>query len=149
MPSTHTTAAPDKGARPASARQLEALKKDARRNRQVFQAPATFREASERLTRIGIVFSDKTEEPKPTARQKKALSGLAASRGQTFQTPKTMAQASEQIQALMAAKPISSYERQRERDIATSVGRGRVSAANVGEDEVEGYGSTATWSKVA
>jgi hypothetical protein len=83
---------------------------------------------------------------KPTRKQLNYLRALAKRTGQTFTWPKTMESASEEIDRLKGVKPTHRTDRRRElRDIQDDLATGRGDAARVRDDELSGYGSTATW----
>jgi hypothetical protein len=83
---------------------------------------------------------------KPTAKQMAYLRALAASRGQTFTYPKTSRQASAEIRRLKALPPTSRVERRIERDEGDRhVDGQQLNSPRVRDDEVAGWGSTATW----
>lgn len=84
--------------------------------------------------------------PKPTPKQLALLRQLAARTGQTFAYPKTRAAASIEIQRLEQAKRTPRADLLREqRAIQRDMAEQRGDAARVREDELAGYGSTATW----
>ena len=83
--------------------------------------------------------------PKP--KQLSYLKDLAKKAGETFEYPETRAKASAEITRLLARKGLSPAERRREAFEARSrAGERHGDAAAVREDEVAGWGSTATWS---
>ena len=82
---------------------------------------------------------------KPTAPQLRYLRSLAQRTGQTFTYPHTFAQASREIDRLKRARPSSYAELEIEREIADAVALGERDAARVRADEIDGYGSSATW----
>ena len=84
---------------------------------------------------------------KPTSRQLSYLKALASQRGQTFTYPRTRAQASREINRLKGVRADSHADRRREhKQIADAIQAGPSNvAARVGADEIDGYGSTATW----
>lgn len=85
----------------------------------------------------------------PTRKQLAYLRDLAISRGQTFTTPRTSREASTEIRRLKALRPTGRVERRVEReDGERHISRERLDSAAVRRDEVTGYGSSATWSKV-
>jgi hypothetical protein len=85
----------------------------------------------------------------PTARQLSYLRALANRTGQTFTYPKTSRQASHEIRRLRAARPTSRIESDLERlDLAAEQAAREANCdVPVQRGEVEGYGSTATWSR--
>ena len=83
---------------------------------------------------------------KPTPKQFNYLRALAQRTGQTFTRPTTMEAASEEIDRLKGVKATPRSDRRRElREIQDDLATGRGDAARVRENEVSGYGSTATW----
>ena len=84
---------------------------------------------------------------KPTARQLSYLKALASARGQSFTYPHTVSEASREINRLKGIRPDSRADRRRERHaIADAIQAGPADvAAHVRADEIDGYGSTATW----
>lgn len=81
----------------------------------------------------------------PTPRQLRYLRSLAQRTGQTFTYPHTSAQASREIIRLKQARPSSHAELEIERQIADAVAVGEQDAARVRDEEISGYGSSATW----
>lgn len=96
---------------------------------------------------------DPAAPPKPTAKQMRYLRDLADRLGQTFAYPSTRREASAEIQRLKALA--AGRERDLDRDTARRehLQTSRDMAEQFGgdsrhtDDEVTGYGSTATWSK--
>ena len=85
----------------------------------------------------------------PSARQLNYLKALANRTGQTFTYPRTSRDASREIQRLKAVRPSSRVELELERvDVAAEQAAPEANC-DVGVDlsEIEGYGSTATWSR--
>lgn len=83
----------------------------------------------------------------PKKRQLSYLEDLAEAAGETFTYPETRAKASAEITRLLARKRLSPAERRREAFEARSrAGERHGDAAGVRDDEIVGYGSTATWS---
>ena len=75
------------------------------------------------------------------------LRDLAEAAGESFSSPQTRAQASAEITRLLARKSLSPAERRREAfEARCEAGERHGDAASVREDEVAGWGSTATWS---
>ena len=97
------------------------------------------------------MFTPHPKEPqmpaKPTARQLSYLKALASARGQSFTYPQTSAEASREINRLKGTRPDSHADRRRERHaIADAIQAGPADvAARVRSDEIDGYGSSATW----
>jgi hypothetical protein len=81
----------------------------------------------------------------PTPAQQTYLRQLADRTGQTFVTPRTRQEASSQIRRLQGESRSPRYERVEDRRAVTDEQRAALSAARVREDEISGYGSTATW----
>ena len=83
---------------------------------------------------------------KPTPKQLKYLRALAQRTGQTFAYPRTMEAASDEIDRLTGVKATPRTDRRRElREVQDDLATGRGDAARVRDDELSGYGSTATW----
>ena len=85
----------------------------------------------------------------PSARQLNYLKALANRSGQTFTYPTTSSDASREIQRLKAVRPSSRIERELERLDFAAEQAAREANCDVRVDlsEIEGYGSTATWSR--
>jgi hypothetical protein len=84
--------------------------------------------------------------PPPTARQQRYLRRLALERGISFVPPRTRHEASRTIERLLGRASDSRADRRREiRAVQDDLARGAGDAARVREEEVTGYGSTATW----
>jgi hypothetical protein len=82
----------------------------------------------------------------PTARQQRYLRQLALERGVSFVPPRTSLEASRAIEQLLGRSPDPRADRRREtRGVQDDLAHGTGDAARVREDEVSGYGSTATW----
>ena len=82
----------------------------------------------------------------PTARQQRYLRQLALERGVSFVPPRTSLEASRAIEQLLGRTPDSRADRRREmRVVQDDLARGDGDSARVREDEISGYGSTATW----
>ena len=82
----------------------------------------------------------------PTAKQLAFLRALAQRTGETFSYPRTRAQASSEIRRLQQRKPSSRVERFLDRRyVARDLQTGAGDAVRFGDDEVQGYGSTARW----
>jgi hypothetical protein len=82
----------------------------------------------------------------PSKPQLKLLKRLAEETGETFIWPRSPRAAGEEIERLLDTKPTSRTDRRRESaqlsdDLATKFG----DAASVRDDELAGYGSTASW----
>jgi hypothetical protein len=85
----------------------------------------------------------------PSARQLNYLKALANRSGQTFTYPTTSSDASREIQRLKAVRPTSRVELGLERlDLAAEqAARDANCDVPIHRSEIEGYGSTATWSR--
>jgi hypothetical protein len=91
-----------------------------------------------------------TAEPgakRPTARQLSCLRALAQRSGQTFTWPGTRAAASREIRRLKQAAPSTRVERELERFdwAAEAAAREANCDVPIRPDELQGYGSSATW----
>lgn len=95
----------------------------------------------------GLAPAPGNENP-PTRRQLAYLRGLANRTGQTFAYPRTASHANREIRRLKNAQPSSHVERAVERkQIADAIAAGPEDASRVREAEIEGFGSSATWSE--
>jgi hypothetical protein len=84
----------------------------------------------------------------PTRRQLAYLKVLADRAGQTFTYPSSREQASRQINRLKRAEPSTLTERRVERKlIADAIASGPHDSTRVRDDELVGYGSSATWAR--
>jgi hypothetical protein len=84
----------------------------------------------------------------PTRRQLAYLKVLADRAGQTFTYPITREEASLQINRLKRTEPSTRTERRVERKlIADAIATGPHDSARVRDDELVGYGSSATWAQ--
>ena len=84
----------------------------------------------------------------PTRRQLAYLKVLADRAGQTFTYPVTREEASLQINRLKRAEPSTRTERRVERKlIADAIATGPLDSTRVRDDELAGYGSSATWAQ--
>ena len=85
----------------------------------------------------------------PSARQLNYLKALANRTGQTFTYPRTSRAASREIQRLKKVRPSSRIELELERLDLTGEQAAREANCDVRVHlgEIEGYGSTATWSR--
>jgi hypothetical protein len=85
----------------------------------------------------------------PSARQLNYLKALANRTGQTFTYPRTSRDASREIQRLKTVRPTSRIELELERlDVASEQAARQVNCdVPIHSGEIEGYGSTATWSR--
>ena len=84
----------------------------------------------------------------PTRRQLAYLKVLADRAGQTFTYPISREDASRQINRLKRAEPSTRTERRVERKvIADAIATGPHDSTRVRDDELAGYGSSATWAQ--
>ena len=84
----------------------------------------------------------------PTRRQLAYLKVLADRAGQTFTYPITREEASLQIARLKRAEPSTGTERRVERKvIADAIATGPHDSTRIRDDELVGYGSSATWAQ--
>jgi hypothetical protein len=85
--------------------------------------------------------------PRPTARQLTYMRALAQRAGQTFTWPRTRIQASREIRRLKGVTPSSAIERELERVDWPAEAAAREANCDVPirADELQGYGSSATW----
>ena len=82
----------------------------------------------------------------PTAKQLAFLRALAQRTGETFTSPRTRGEASSEIRRLQQRQPSSRVERFLDRrDVARDIQTGSGDAVRFGDDEVQGYGSSARW----
>jgi hypothetical protein len=81
----------------------------------------------------------------PTQRQQTYLRQLAERTGQTFAVPRTRAEASREIERLERTEPSAPFERRGDRHAVSHERRAEPYGARVRDDEVRGYGSSATW----
>jgi hypothetical protein len=84
---------------------------------------------------------------KPTERQQRYLRQLAIERGESFTPPRTMAEASAEIRRLKSRRPSSRVETRIDRKAVSEAFASAGGAARVTDDEVTGYGGSATWRK--
>jgi hypothetical protein len=84
----------------------------------------------------------------PTPRQLRYLRDLALRTGQSFAYPTTAAEASRQIDRLKALRRTPAADRRRElREVSREMAEHRGDSSRIDQDvELEGYGSTASWS---
>jgi len=85
----------------------------------------------------------------PSARQLNYLKALANRTGQTFTYPRTSSDASRAIRRLKTVRPTSRVELEVERlDLAAEQAAREANCdVPIHRSEIEGYGSTATWSR--
>lgn len=86
-------------------------------------------------------------DPRPTPKQLRYLRSLALQRGETFAVPATKAEASREIRRLRSRKRSSKAELYHDRNEVSKGLSSSPDAARVRDDEITGYGSSATWSK--
>jgi hypothetical protein len=92
--------------------------------------------------------TDQPSGPPPTAKQQRYLRRLALERGVSFTPPRTRRDASRLIDQLRRRRPESRNDRRREiRDVQADLATGRGDAARIRDDEITGYGSSATWKR--
>lgn len=88
--------------------------------------------------------------PAPTGKQQAYLRKLALERGVSFTPPKTRSEASRLIDQLKGRRPDSPADRLREhRALQADMATRRSDAARIREVELQGHGSSATWSERA
>ncbi len=80
---------------------------------------------------------------KPSPKQQAYLRSLAQKTGTSFTPPKTRSEASREIDRLKALSGSPRHERHTDRQAVQQAQRG--GATHVRNEEIEGYGSTATW----
>jgi hypothetical protein len=81
----------------------------------------------------------------PTRNQLTYLRALAEQTGTTFSMPRTRGQASAEIGRLKALSRSSRHERREDRDAVSRNHTEQQPASSVRDDEIAGYGSTASW----
>jgi hypothetical protein len=81
----------------------------------------------------------------PTAKQMALLRRLADERGQTFAYSRSRVEASQQIEQLRRAERSTRSERTEDRRAVGRRARQAADATSIRRDEVDGYGSSATW----
>jgi hypothetical protein len=121
-----------------------------------FEAPADRRSASVAIARL-LGRGSHAGPDKPTAKQMRQLRRLADATGETFAYPKTIAQASAEIDRMLGRMRLFSAEelrtdredRRRERDDISRDFAHAGGATRHLDTEVSGYGSSATWRRVA
>jgi hypothetical protein len=85
---------------------------------------------------------------KPTPKQLNALRRMAYATGGSFAYPTTFAEASSEIERLKETKRSGWADRRaEEKAVRSAVATARGGAARVRDEEVAGYGSTATWAR--
>jgi phage terminase large subunit-like protein len=88
-------------------------------------------------------------ETRPTPKQMKLLRNLASERGQSFAYPSTSAEARREISRLLKTKRSHRSEIAADRAAVGREAREALDGALVRRDEVQGYGSSATWRRTA
>jgi hypothetical protein len=84
-------------------------------------------------------------DSKPTGAQLRYLRQLADQTGTTFTPPATRRQASAEIARLKRRPRSVRFERRNERRAVGRALREQQPASSVRDDEIQGYGSNATW----
>jgi len=84
-------------------------------------------------------------DDRPTAKQQNYLRSLAQKTGTSFTPPRTKAQAHQEIDRLKALAASPRHERQTDRKAVRQGLATATSATRIRDEEIEGYGSTATW----
>jgi hypothetical protein len=135
--------------KPASNKQKDLLQELCDRLDEPYTEPTSSAIAHREISRLIKADNDrrsaKDAEP-PTRRQLQHLRTLAMRTGQTFVPPTTKRQAAATIERLQEATPSSRVERYLDHKAVWDRDTNRApSLAAVREDEVTGYGSTATW----
>jgi len=89
-----------------------------------------------------------SNHPHPTTAQLKYIRALALQRGRTFTPPRTKSEASQLINELKRTPPNSITERREDlRAVRDAMHTRSGDAARIRDDELDGYGSTATWKR--
>jgi hypothetical protein len=83
----------------------------------------------------------------PTDKQLSYLRSLAVSRGETFVVPTSKSEASSEIERLKGRRRSSHADRAAERYAGRQIADRWAPATNVRPEEIEGYGSTARWTR--
>jgi hypothetical protein len=83
----------------------------------------------------------------PTAKQERYLRTLAEKRGVSFVPPRTRTEASRAIRELLRRRPDTRADQARDRRAVQDALAKAGDDARVSERELEGYGSSATWSR--
>jgi hypothetical protein len=84
----------------------------------------------------------------PTAKQQAYIHHLALARGISFSPPRTSAEASRLIDELKRRRPDSAADQRRERkQVRVDLDNNAGGATRVHENELDGYGSSATWKR--
>ena len=86
---------------------------------------------------------------RPSPDQMKLLRSLAAERGQTFAYPSTGREASREIRRLLKTKRSHHGEVAADRAAVGRYAREALDGAIVRRDEVQGFGSSATWRRAS
>ena len=86
---------------------------------------------------------------RPTQEQMKLLRRLAAERGQTFAYPSTGREASREIRRLLKTKRSHRSDVAADRAAVGREAREALDGAIVCRDEIQGYGSSASWRRAS
>jgi hypothetical protein len=92
-----------------------------------------------------MTISTQNSTKQATPKQLGLLSRLCQERGVTYTKPRDRADASQQIEALLAMKRSSPFERIEDRRAIRTGFDGWGGATAIRDEEVVGYGSTAQW----
>lgn len=144
------TATKTRTPKPASDRQKDLLQELCDRLGETYTEPTSSAIAHREISRLIELDNErrtaKAAEP-PTRRQLQHLRTLAMRTGRTFVTPATKRQAAAEIDRLQGTASSSRVERFLDQKAVWDRDTNRApNLAAVREDEVTGYGSTATWS---
>jgi hypothetical protein len=140
---THT-----RTAKPASDKQKTLLQDLCERLGETYQEPTSSAIAHREISRLIAADHERHAQQAvpPTRRQLQLLRTLAQRTGQTFVTPATKIDAMREIDRLQQQVPSSRVERHLDRQAVWNRETNRdPSLAAIRDDEVSGYGSTATW----
>jgi hypothetical protein len=135
--------------KPASDKQIDLLQDLCERLGETYTPPATSAAAHREISRL--IAQDNTNRPArtpapPTARQLQHLRTLAMRTGQTFVTPASKVAAIREIDRLSKQPSSSRVERYLDKQAVWNRETHAAPAfAAVRDDELTGYGSTATW----
>ncbi|RKQ90537.1 hypothetical protein C8N24_0342 [Solirubrobacter pauli] len=135
--------------KPASDKQTKLLQELCDRLGETYTEPTSSFIAHREISRLIALDNErraaKDTEP-PTPRQLQHLRTLAMRTGQTFVTPTSKRQAAAEIDRLQGATPSTRVERYLDQKAVWDRDTNRApNLAAIREDEVTGYGSTATW----
>jgi len=92
-------------------------------------------------------MTDQGQHPNgPTRNQERFLKDLQEETGCTFAWPRTFDEADREIKKLLKIRKMSRADRRRERhEVTRSLAEEFGDAAAIRDDELAGYGSTASW----